>query len=60
MPVLVLAADADLLAPPSMMRAWAVHLQNYEFATVPESGHSIAWEQPEVHNEKMLGFIPRH
>ena len=54
MPVLVLAADADLLAPPSMMRAWAAHLQNYEFATVPESGHSIAWEQPEVFNEKVL------
>jgi len=60
MPVLVLAADADLLAPPSMMRAWAVHLQNYEFATVPESGHSIAWEQPEVFNEKVLAFIARH
>jgi pimeloyl-ACP methyl ester carboxylesterase len=60
MPVLVLAADADLLAPPSMMRAWAAHLKNYEFATVPESGHSIAWEQPEVFNEKVLAFIARH
>ena len=60
MPVLVLAADADLLAPPSMMRAWAAHLKNYEFATVPESGHSIAWEQPEIFNEKVLAFIARH
>jgi hypothetical protein len=40
-------SDGDLLAPPSMMRAWAAHLKNYEFATVPESGDSIAWEQPE-------------
>jgi pimeloyl-ACP methyl ester carboxylesterase len=60
MPVLVLAADADLLAPPSMMRAWAAYLKNYEFATVPESGHSIAWEQPEVFNEKVLAFIARY
>ena len=59
MPVLVLAADADLLAPPSMMRAWAAHLKNYEFATVPESGHSIAWEQPEIFNEKVLAFMAR-
>jgi pimeloyl-ACP methyl ester carboxylesterase len=60
MPVLVLAADADLLAPPSMMRAWAAHLKNYEFATVPESGHSVAWEQPELFNEKVLAFIVRN
>jgi pimeloyl-ACP methyl ester carboxylesterase len=60
MPTLILAADADLLAPPSLMRAWAAHLSNYEFATVPESGHSIAWEQPEIFNEKVLGFIKRH
>ena len=60
MPVLAIAADADLLAPPSMMRAWAAHLKNYEFATVPESGHSIAWEQPEVFDEKVLAFIARH
>ena len=53
-------ADADLLAPPSMMRVWAAHLKNYEFATVPESGHSIAWEQPQVFNEKVLAFIARH
>jgi hypothetical protein len=25
-----------------------------------ESGHSIAWEQPEVSNEKVLDFIARH
>jgi pimeloyl-ACP methyl ester carboxylesterase len=60
MPALVLAADADLLAPPSMMRAWAAHLKNYEFETVPESGHSIAWEQPELFNGKVLTFIARH
>jgi hypothetical protein len=25
-----------------------------------ESGHSIAWEQPEFFNEKVLAFIARH
>jgi pimeloyl-ACP methyl ester carboxylesterase len=60
MPTLALAADADLLAPPALMRVWAAHLSNYEFATVPDSGHSIAWEQPEIFNEKVLAFIKRH
>jgi pimeloyl-ACP methyl ester carboxylesterase len=42
MPVLVMAADADLLAPPALMRTWAAHLKNYEWAAVPDSGHAIA------------------
>jgi pimeloyl-ACP methyl ester carboxylesterase len=57
MPVLVLAADADLLAPPALMRAWAAHLTRHEFAAVPDSGHAIAWEHPDVFNEKVLAFI---
>jgi pimeloyl-ACP methyl ester carboxylesterase len=60
MPVLVMAADADLLAPPSLMRAWAAHLKNYEWAVVPDSGHAIAWEHPDVFNEKVLAFVKRH
>jgi pimeloyl-ACP methyl ester carboxylesterase len=60
MPVLVMAADADLLAPPALMRAWAAHLKNYEWATVPDSGHAIAWEHPDVFNESVLAFVKRH
>jgi pimeloyl-ACP methyl ester carboxylesterase len=60
MPILVLAADADLLAPPALMRIWATHLRNYEWDTVPDSGHAIAWEHPDTFNEKVLGFVQRH
>jgi pimeloyl-ACP methyl ester carboxylesterase len=60
MPVLVLAADADLLAPPALMRAWAAHLQAYDWAMVPDAGHSIAWEQPDAFNDRVLEFIRRH
>jgi pimeloyl-ACP methyl ester carboxylesterase len=60
MPTLVMAADCDLLAPPALMRVWAAHLKNYEWALVTESGHSIAWEQPEAFNEKVLDFVKRH
>ncbi len=60
LPVLVIAADADLLAPPAVMRTWAARLKNYEWATVPDSGHAIAWEHPDVFNEKVLAFIKRH
>jgi len=60
MPTLVMAADGDLLAPPAMMRIWAAHVTNHEWAMVADSGHSIAWEQPDAFNEKVLAFIQRH
>jgi pimeloyl-ACP methyl ester carboxylesterase len=55
--VLVLAADADLLAPPGLMRQWSAHLRNGEWASVPDAGHSIAWEQPEIFNRIVLQFL---
>jgi pimeloyl-ACP methyl ester carboxylesterase len=59
-PALIMAADADLLAPPALMRIWASHMKNHEWAIVADSGHAIAWEQPDVFNEKLLEFIKRH
>jgi pimeloyl-ACP methyl ester carboxylesterase len=57
---LVIAGDADLLAPPALMRVWAAHLKDHEWADVPDAGHAMAWERPEVFNELVLGFVGRH
>ena len=43
MPTLVMAADCDLLAPPALMRLWAAHLKDHDWAVIGKSGHSIAW-----------------
>ena len=59
-PTLIIAADGDLLAPPALMRIWANHVKNHEWAVVPDSGHAIAWEQPDIFNEKVLEFVKRH
>lgn len=59
-PTLVLAADADLLAPPALMRIWAAHMKNHEWAVVPDAGHAIAWEQPDSFNRWVLEFLQRH
>jgi len=59
-PTLVMAADADLLAPPALMRIWASHLKNHEWALMPDSGHAIAWEQPVTFNKKVLEFVKRY
>jgi pimeloyl-ACP methyl ester carboxylesterase len=58
-PVLVLAAGADLYAPPTLMRRWAARLPRHEFDVLPEAGHAINWEQPEAFNAKVLGFLAR-
>jgi pimeloyl-ACP methyl ester carboxylesterase len=59
-PTLVMAADADLLAPPALMLVWAAHMKTHEWVIVTDAGHAIAWEQPDIFNEKVLEFIRRH
>ena len=58
-PTLVLAGDADMVSPPEMMRIWSRHLQHATFDFVPDAGHSIAWEQPDAFNARMLAFLAR-
>jgi pimeloyl-ACP methyl ester carboxylesterase len=59
-PTLVIAADADLLAPPALMAIWAAHMKNHEWAVVPDAGHAVTWERPEAFNEKLLAFVGRY
>jgi pimeloyl-ACP methyl ester carboxylesterase len=59
-PTLIMAADADLLAPPALMRIWAEHVKNHQWAVVSDAGHAIAWEQPKAFNEKVLEFVKRY
>jgi pimeloyl-ACP methyl ester carboxylesterase len=58
--LLVVAADADLLSPPAMMRLWAAHVKHYTWVSIPDAGHAVAWEQPDLFNDALLGFVRRH
>jgi pimeloyl-ACP methyl ester carboxylesterase len=58
-PTLVIAADADLLAPPALMRIWAAQLRNHEWAVIHDAGHAMAWEQPGRFNDIVLDFLRR-
>jgi len=59
-PTLLIAGDADLWQPPAMTRMLARHIPNSELVIVPEAGHSIYWERPDVFNSTVLDFIGRH
>jgi len=54
---LVVPGDADLIAPPGLMRIWAQHVKGAQWAVVDDAGHSIAWERPEQFNDYLLRFL---
>ena len=57
LPTLIMTGGADMLAPPALMRAWARHIPQARYVHVPDAGHSINWEQPDVFNTHVLDFL---
>jgi len=60
LPTLLIAGTADLSTPPSISRMIAAEIPNSEVVVVPESGHSVYWEQPDVFNRAVLDFLAKH
>jgi pimeloyl-ACP methyl ester carboxylesterase len=59
-PTLLLTGDADLYAPPAVLRLFTARIKTAESVIVPEVGHSTYWEQPEIFNQKVLEFVSKH
>ena len=59
-PTLVLAGEADLLAPPALMRMLADHIPTARFESLRDVGHAGFWERPEAWNGLVLEFIGKH
>jgi len=59
-PVLLMTGDGDLYTPPALLRMQSAHIAQAETLIVAEAGHAPNWEQPEVFNQAVLGFIRRH
>ena len=59
-PTLLLTGDADMFAPPSILRMFAAHVKNSQAVVIPEAGHSAYWENPEAFNKAVLAFIAKH
>jgi pimeloyl-ACP methyl ester carboxylesterase len=43
-----------------MLRMYASKIPGAELRIVPEGGHSLYWEQPELFNATLLDFFRRH
>lgn len=59
-PTLLVGGDADLYAPPPVLRMFAARLRNSRPVLIPECGHSAFWEQPELFNKTVLEFISQY
>ena len=59
-PTLLITGDSDLITPPAIMRLVAQHIPGSEIVIAGESGHSVYWEQPEIFNRSVLGFLAKH
>ena len=59
-PTLLMAGDADLIAPPPVVRSLQALIPDAELALLTESGHSGYWERPDLFNAALLDFIRRH
>jgi len=60
-PTLVIAGGIDLVTPSGAMRLWSRHIQGpKEFIVIPEAGHVLVWEQPEVFNQVLVDFLNQH
>jgi pimeloyl-ACP methyl ester carboxylesterase len=59
-PTLLMTGDADMYAPPPIMRMFAARVKGSKAVVIPEAGHSGYWEQPEIFNRTVLEFISKH
>jgi pimeloyl-ACP methyl ester carboxylesterase len=59
-PALLITGDADLYAPPPLLRMFASRIKGSESRILSEVGHSGYWEQPEAFNRAVLDFLKKH
>jgi pimeloyl-ACP methyl ester carboxylesterase len=56
-PTLFVVGEVDELSPPQVIQAAARYIPGARVLQVPDAGHSVYFEQPEVFNFEVLQFI---
>jgi 3-oxoadipate enol-lactonase len=59
-PTLVVSAEHDSLKPCHYGREIADGIQGAELVVVPDAGHAVVLEKPDVVNTLLLGFLAKH
>jgi pimeloyl-ACP methyl ester carboxylesterase len=59
-PVLVIRGGADIASPAPLHRYFTERVKNAEVLVVPDAGHSVFWERPDIFNNAILEFIGKY
>ncbi len=59
-PTLLMVGEEDILKPRKYADIIAAEMPQAEYVIVPRAGHALSWEQPEVFNSLVLGFLRKH
>jgi len=59
-PTFLITGDADMYAPPPLLRMFTSRIKGSQSLVIPEAGHSGYWEKPDVFNKAVLEFIKKH
>jgi pimeloyl-ACP methyl ester carboxylesterase len=58
-PMLFLVGREDVLQPPEIVSAASRMIPNAQLTIVPDAGHSVYWESPDVFNFEVQRFLAR-
>jgi 3-oxoadipate enol-lactonase len=56
-PILFLVGQEDVLYPPDVIRSVHEAIPHSKLVVVPDAGHSVYFESPDVFNHEVLGFL---
>lgn len=56
-PTLIMVGELDTLTPPSMSRQIKREIENSSIITIPNAGHLINIEAPEIFNKNLMSFL---
>jgi len=59
-PTQILYAEEDVLIPPGPARAAFAAISNAQHHIIPNAGHSIVWDAPDMVAERMQRFLSAH
>jgi pimeloyl-ACP methyl ester carboxylesterase len=59
-PALLITSDADMYAPPPLLKMFTARMKGAQSLVIPEAGHSSYWEKPDVFNRAVLDFLRKH
>jgi pimeloyl-ACP methyl ester carboxylesterase len=59
-PTLVVVGEGDALKPRKYSEVIAREIPDAEYALIPNAGHAVMWEQANVFNSLILGFLTKH